>query len=389
MSSISGWYDPVCYQFFFYAVSDKNGEPFIVKACEAFMDELKPFYSLWISKGGKILGRNKILADNGCYMKMPSSTEELEIYRNTVSSNELRYLELSPVPGKALAKFAAPGRSIAKATKDQMIQFTDMRKLREVDKTAQKEWLLNLLNCPTDDLRGLFFPKKCFRSDLNFLHLTYKSWSTSETVAYINDILKDIDIAPSDSDEAEPRYLHRVNVSVPRFMLDAMDQPFTLQAAWKKRLSALCESFEYSTGYMKMDVFELGHGSPLLTGNGRFFPGFSNYLPDIAWGMCLTDKQIQALGGIEHLRDTQVFHDIEVLENNKFFLQHTPDISIVTKEEAAKLWNIVSAHMNVKPHSSHCVGEPPVSFRMDINSDQVQMTDYGYYSIQMKQDTDH
>lgn len=383
MSISTSWYDPVCYHFSFFAVSDKNGEPSIVKACEEFMDELKPFYSLWISKGGKILGRSQILADNSYHMKMISSTEELEIYPNTILSNELRYLEISPVPGKALAKFAAPGRSIAKAAKDQMIQFTDMRKLKEVDKTAQKEWLLNLLNCPTDDLRGLFFPKRCFKSDLKFLHLTYKSWSTSETAAYINDILKDVDIAPSDSDEPKPYYLHMVYVSVPRFMLDATDQPFTLQSAWKKRLSALCESFEYSTGYMKMDVFELGHGSPLLTGNGRFFPGFSNYLPDIAWGMCLTDKQVQALGGIEHLKDTQVFHDIEILGNHKFFLQHTPDISIVTKEEAAKLWKFASPHMNVCPNFSHCIGEPPVSFRMGIDSDQVQMTDYGYYSIQM------
>ena len=193
------------------------------------------------------------------------------------------------------------------------------------------------------------------------------------------------EIAPSDSDEAEPRYLHRVNVSVPRFMLDATDQPFTLQSAWKKRLSALCESFEYSTGCMKMDVFELGHGSPLLTGNGRFFPGFTNYLPDIAWGMCLTDKQVQALGGIEYLKDTQAFHDIEILGNNKFFLQHTPDISIVTKEEAKNLCFLASPRMNALPNFSRCIAEPPVSFRMDIDSDQVQMTDYGYYSIQMKQ----
>ncbi len=389
MSISTSWYDPVGYQFIFFAVSDKNAEPSIVKACEDFMDELKPFHSLWISKGGRVLGERKLLMRNGNYVNVIKNTEELEAYRNIVSSSELQTLEVSLVPGRTRAKFAAPGRSIPKATKDQVMHFTDMRKLKEIDKTAQKEWLLNLLNCPTDDLRGLFFPKRCYIPHEMFLHLTYDTCCSLGTRAYLNELLKDVDIVPSDSDEPKPYYLHMLYVSVPRFMLDAMDQPFTLQSAWKKRLSALCESFEYSTGCMKMDVFELGHNPLLLTGNGRFFPGFSNYLPDIAWGMCLTDKQIQALGGIEHLRDTQVFHDIEVLENNKFFLQHTPDISIVTKEEAAKLWNLASAHMNVCPNFSHCIGEPPVSFRMDINSDQVQMTDYGYYSIQMNQDTDH
>lgn len=384
MSISTSWYDPVGYHFLFLAVSDKSGEPSVVKACEEFMDEMKPFYASWISEGGSLLGKSKSLPNSAFYIKNIQSTEELEIYRNTVSSNELCYLNLSPIPGKTLAKFAAPGRSIPKATKDQTIQFTDRRKLKEIDKTAQKEWLLNLLNCPTGDLRGLFFPKRCYISDETFLHLTYESWCSSETIVHLDKILKDVDIAISDSDEPELYYLHRMYVSIPRFMLDVIGQPFTLQSAWKKRLSILCESFEYSTGYMKMDVCELRHGSPLLTGGGRFLPGFSNYLPDIAWGMCLTDKQVQALGGIEHLKETQVFHDIEILGNNKFFLQHTPDISIVTKEEAKKLWNLASPHMNVYPNFSHCIGEPPVSFRMGIESDQVQMNDYGYYSIQMK-----
>lgn len=389
MSISTSWYDPVGYHFLFFAISEKNVEPSIKKACEEFMDELKPFYSLWISKGGRILGERKLLMRNGNYANVISNTEELEAYRNTVSTSELLTLEVSPVPGRTRAKFAVPGRSIPKATKDQVMHFTDLLKLKEIDKTAQKEWLLNLLNCPTDDLRGLFFPKRCFVPDEMYLQLTYDTCCSIGTRAYRNEVLKDADIAHSDSDESKPYYLHMVYVSVPRFMLDAMGQPFTLQSAWKKRLSALCEMFEYSTGCMKMDVFELGHVSLPLTGNGRFFPGFSNYLPDIAWGMCLTDKQVQALGGIEQLKDSQVFHDVEILGNNKFFLQHTPDISIVTKEEAAKLWKIASPHMNVNRKFSHCVGEPPVSFRMGIDYDQVQMDDYGDYSIRMNQETNH
>ena len=142
MIGSTSWYDPVCYQFFFYAVSDKNGEPSIQKACEEFMDELNPFYSLWILKGGRVLGERKLLMRSGNYGNVISSDEELAMYRNNISSSELRGLEVSPVPGRTLAKFAAPGRSIAKATKEQAIQFTDMRKLKEVDKAAQRNGCL-------------------------------------------------------------------------------------------------------------------------------------------------------------------------------------------------------------------------------------------------------
>lgn len=379
MSINTSWYDPVCYQFFFYTFSNLNKEQSLLEACKEFVADLMPFYDMWISKNGWIWVEEGM--ERGFRSRKISTTDALEKYRETIISNEPRSLKLSLLPAKILGKFAAPGRSIAKAMKDQVENFTDLRKLDAIDKNAQKEWFYHLMTCPTDDLRGLFFPKRCYFPREMFLNLTYETWSSQGTAAYINELLKDVDMAVSDSGVPEPYYLHRIHVSIPRFMLDAMDQPFSLQSTWKKRMITLCEPFENSVGYMKMDVCDLKHWPSILSGSGRFLPGFSDYLPDIAWGMCLTKKQVQALGGIERLRDTCIFHDVETLRNGKLYLQHTQDISIVTKKEAVKLWNLLSHYLRYRPHCSYSVGETPVSFRMGIDYDKLQMNDYGEYTI--------
>lgn len=164
-------------------------------------------------------------------------------------------------------------------------------------------------------------------------------------------------------------------------MLDAMNQTFELQSAWKKRLITLCESFENSVGYMKMDACEMNHGAPLLSGSGSLIPGFSQYLPDVAWAMCLTQRQVKSLGGLEYLKTSQVFDRIDALGKCHYYLQLTPDISVVTCNRAAKLWEIASPHLQFLPHGSHSIAEVPVSFHMGVDADQLQIDDCGCYRI--------
>lgn len=379
MSSVSGWYDPICYQFFFYACSDIETEPSIIDACGEFFDEMIPYYALWLSMEGRVLGR--YWTEFGCRVTTISNVEALENYADSISAEKIRSLELSLVPGKAFANFAVPGRSIPKAWKNQVMHFTDLRKLEAIDKASQKEWLHALMNCPTDDLRGMYFPKKCLMPKDMLLKITYESFCSLGTAAYVNEILKDIGFSATHSDEQQPLYIHRMHVSIPRFMLDAMNQTFELQSAWKKRLTTLCESFENSVGYMKMDACEMNHSARLLTGSGSLIPGFSQYLPDVAWAMCLTLRQAESLGGLDYLMGNQVFHDIVALGNHKLYLQLTPDISVVTSSDAAKLWKITSPHLQFLQHSFHSIAEVPVSFRMGVDTDQLQVDDYGCYRM--------
>lgn len=379
MRGLSGWYDPVCYQFYFYAHSNVKIEQSIINAYREFLDELMPCYALWLSMQGRIL--SKQWTENGCKMVSISTAEELGNYWDSILSDTARSMELSLVPGKALANFAVSSRSIAKIWKEQIMHFTNLRALDTVDKTAQKEWICRLMNCPTDDLRKLYFPKRCYMPNDMLLELSYESWSSLDTPAYLNEILKDIDTSAFHSGVFPPQYLHCVRVSVPRYMLDAMNQTFSLQYIWKKRQIILCEMFENSVGYMKMDACEMKHGSSLLSGSGSIIPGFSHYMPDIAWGMCLTKRQVQTLGGIEHLRNSHVFYDVEALSNQKCYLQLTPDISVVMKNEAAKLWNIMSPHLRIVPQDLHSIGEVPISFRLGIEDGKLHMDDYGNYYI--------
>lgn len=84
---------------------------------------------------------------------------------------------------------------------------------------------------------------------------------------------------------------------------------------------------------------------------------------------------------MEYLKTSQAFYHIEPLKNNKFYLQLTPDISIVTRNEATKLWNIVSPHLQSTPSFFHSIAEVPVSFRMGIDYNKLQIDDYGRYQI--------
>ena len=151
----------------------------------------------------------------------------------------------------------------------------------------------------------------------------------------------------------------------------------------RERLEALCGSFENAMGTLKMDACELGHGSPVLTGNSSFIPGFSQYLPDLAWGTALTRRQLDALGGVEALRETNVFREIHVLANGNAFLQLTPDISQMTKAEAAGLWRVAAPHLRTVQSCAWSVGDVPPSFRWGFEPERFQMDDYGQYRIQM------
>ncbi len=170
-----------------------------------------------------------------------------------------------------------------------------------------------------------------------------------------------------------------MHVSIPRYMLVKMNLSFSLQEQWAKRLQSLCGMFDKSVGYMKMDACDLLHAPSILSGNGSFYPGFSRRIPDTAWAMCFTGSQIDALGGLEFLQNSQLFHHIEPLANGSVYLQLTSDISNVTKDKAAMLWQLISPQLETTPVCWHDACEVPMSFRLGIQRDQLQVDQYGQY----------
>ena len=86
---------------------------------------------------------------------------------------------------------------------------------------------------------------------------------------------------------------------------------------------------------------------------------------------------------MEALRETNAFHEIHVLANGNAFLQLTPDISQMTKAEAAGLWRVAAPHLRTVQSCAWSVGDVPPSFRWGFEPEQFQMNGYGQYQIQM------
>ena len=374
MGNVSGWYDPICYQFSFYAMSDQEVLQPLADACRQFAEDLAPYHALWLSLNGRLLGET--WTENGCRITMISDANTLERYRESLSPHTYNRCELSVIPGKVLTHFAVSARSIDKTWKGQVARFTDLKQYETIDREELKEWLYQLMNCPTDNLRGIYFPKRCFMPGEVPLKLSYACWNAKQKPAYMDEILQD-----GFGNALQTQYLHCIRVSIPRYVLDAMNQTFLLQYAWKERLATLCNMFENGVGIIKMDACEINHSSPILTGSGSFIPGFSRYLPDVSWAMCLTKRQADSLGGVEYLRSMKSFHDVQVLKNGNVYLQLTSNISLTTKAEAAKLWQIVSNHLRMKQYNCYSIGEVPMSFRFGLECSQLQMGDLGQYRL--------
>lgn len=379
MANASGWYDPVSYQFYFFAVDDQEISEDLLIAYRQFVEDLAPFYRTWLEKGGRLIGN--LGSEWQSKIQMIFNEDDFAKHQDSLSTHENGSCSISPVSGKALACFATPARNIPKAWRDQASRYTDFRQLSAINKSEQKEWLYHLINCPTDDLRGIYFPKRSFVPGHIPFILSLSCDHTQNRLAYADKMLQDVVPVVSDSDINGTQCFHRLHVSIPRYILDSMDQSFTLQSKWKMRLTTLSQKFKNSVGYMKMDACTLKYHSPVLTGNGNFILGFSQYLPDIAWAMCLTKYQVAALGGLEYLRQIQLFHHIEALSNGNVCLQLTPDISFTSRNEASRLWTIVAPHLRTVPYNSNSIADVPASFRLGLERDQLQMKECGQYRI--------
>ena len=149
---------------------------------------------------GGLLGQQG--TEDGCKMTTISDENDLDRFRNSISYPTCSKCKIYAAPGKALANFAVSTRNIDKMWKEQIAKFTDLKHLEMVDKAEQKQWLYRLMSCPTDDLRGIYFPKRCFMPGEIPLKVSYSCWSSLEKLAYMERILQD-----NDGADSQPEYL--------------------------------------------------------------------------------------------------------------------------------------------------------------------------------------
>lgn len=73
---------------------------------------------------------------------------------------------------------------------------------------------------------------------------------------------------------------------------------------------------------MYQDIYE----NPLYTFFNSFKQGFRQRIGEIGWGMCLSKKQAELLGGTIGLLKSNVFFEVHPSEDGHVYAQLTPSI---------------------------------------------------------------
>lgn len=283
-------------------------------------------------------------------------------------------MDLSPFATKLPRPFFASTKQLDRRWKEQAARFTDLKQLSTIAKEEQIEWLNDLLNCPSDDLRGCCFPKKCFLPGSMPFTMQY------HTLACTAEMLQENGLVPHAS-ASEQHYLHCIHLSLPRYVLDQMGKRFSLQQVWKERLLRMAAAFETGVGLMKMDCYSAGRCHPLLSGCGNFKLGFATRVHDTGWGLCLNRDQIALLGGVDALRHSDVFYSITELENGSAVLQLTPDVSVVPLSKAKALWRLLSPYIDLVEYQMNHLGDVPPSMRFGIPVESLRVNGARQYRL--------
>lgn len=197
------------------------------------------------------------------------------------------------------------------------------------DNSLPQAALESLVSCPSDDLRGIYVPRKTTYIS-NTLMLLYNR----------------LDLMTPENGK---KYLHRLAIQIPRYITDAADSGFTLQEQWTDAAKNVCRVYEHAIASVCMDAMsfrgiprfptgEMVISCPRHLDSANWDSNEMDAMDGYAWGMCITRKHLERLGGWERLqRNSDVFFAMEQLDNGGAYLQLTPDVSIVTKEQNQRM----------------------------------------------------
>ena len=378
MGGYSGWFDPICYQFYFYHVNSTGFSPEVSGAYGSFLEEIKPYFEHCISLNESLLLK---IHDNqaGFIVRKISGLKEVNDSFNAISNGmdpSTDEVKWSLCSGKIPRQFAAPGKEIPLDWKKDVMRYMNDRNESGISEKEQREWLYRILNCSSDDLKTCCFPSKCFASGSETFVLHHRCIPLNGTAAYANEILKEIGM-----EQKQNLFVEYIYVSIPRYLLRHMNRSFDLQDRWKKRLKQLSAAFRISVGGIKVDCFKSCRTAPLLTIHGNYKLGFSERIPDVSWGMCMTEEQMKGFNQSDAV--FECLHQVERLENGNVYLQLTPNMDTVPIENIQKLWKWASNKIEPIECMDYSVYEVPNSMQMGIGLENLHMDEPGYYCFRI------
>lgn len=380
MSGYSGWFDPICYQFYFYNVNSIGFAPEMNMAYRSFLEEIKPCCEHWISSSEKLLLKIHDAKD-GYLVRKISDLEDVNYSLNSISNIDIEdqsvdEIKLSLCSSKIPRQFSTPSKDIQPDWKKNVMYYMSCKNWSAIGEKEQREWLYKILNCSPEDLEKCCFPSKCFASGSETFVLHHKCISLNGNVAYANEILKESGI-----EQNKDMFVEYIYVSIPRYLLKHMNLSFDLQDQWKNRLKQLSSTFKISVGGIKADCFRPCRATSLSTINGNYRLGFSERIPDIGWGMCITEKQINSLNKSDALFDC--LYQVDLLKNGNVYLQLTPSVCMVQVENVQKLWKLVSKKIQLIEYMDYSACEVPNSMQMGIELENLCIDEFGYYSFKI------
>lgn len=370
MQNYTKWYDPICYQFTFYMLGKENEPWNSFEATEPFWEDLVPYYQQWMDLQGRVIISST--SESGTMIHIATTADELRDAWSIVEqrSHMLNKYTIELVPDKTQTRFATSLRIIPKDWQQEVLQYTDTQNC-ELLSTAQKTaWLYQMLNCPTDNLAGIYFPQRCFERKHIPMNFHYEKFDYSQLLTF--GICKP---------NGEHQCMHYIHISLPRYMIGYANRSFDLQQKWENQLLSLCNMSSLSFGYIKMDRYATANVPPLVCGNGNFMLSFDSGVPDVAWGLCLDRHQAEGIIQSIGLHGLSTFDKVISLNNGHLYLQLTPDVSIVPHEKAKALWRMVSPQLILDEYMINSIGDIPVSFRLGIDMNNLQFRNGGVYQI--------
>lgn len=381
MKNNTKWYDPICYQFSFYFLRKKTESFDPVEIAKPFWEELTPYFHLWMDLQGRVIVQST--SSDGTLVNSAKNHESFCDSWNILErrSGMLNSYEIALVPDKTRSRFAVSAKTLSKELRQEVLRYIDIEEFATLNASQRAERLCEILNCPTEDLAGLYFPQGFFETKgiplkIYFSRFDYpnpllsRMCESEETSAFAND--------QTSNDEMNLYYIH---ISLPRCMINYANRTFDLQHKWEKRMLLLCDTFESSFGFIKMDRYKTESVFPLFTGNGWFIPKFEMGIPDVAWGICLERHQAEGLNFFSNEHHFSLFDKILRLENGHLYLRLTPDVSIIPKSKVKELWRLFFPQLCISDYSINNIRDVPVSFRLGIDSENLQVNENGYYRI--------
>ena len=378
MSGYSGWFDPICYQFYFYNVNSIGFSPEMRMAYRLFLEEIKPYCEYCVSLNESLLLKMHD-AKAGYKISKISELEDVNDRVNSISNMENQFMDeikLSLCSSKIPRQFSTPSKDISPNWKKNVMYYANNKNWSCISEKEKREWEYKILNCSSEDLENCCFPSKCFASGSDTFVLHHRCISLSGTAAYANEVLNEIGI-----EQNKNLFVEYIYVSIPRYLLRHMNRSFDLQDRWKNRLKQLSATFKISIGGIKADCFRPCRATSLSTINGNYRLGFSERIPDIGWGMCITEKQINSLNKSDALFDC--LYQVDLLKNGNVYLQLTPSVCMVQVENVQKLWKLVSKKIQLIEYMDYSACEVPNSMRMGIELENLCIDEFGYYSFKI------